>query len=445
MDSEGNIEEFDEALPEYAYPQNLIAGPDRNIWFAGGGTLAADAGVGKITPEGKITEYTDNLDGSRPEDIAFGSDGNRWYTGFMNPAIGFVTLDGEITDFPLPGQPWDLVEGPDGNIWFTYRGNGQAPPVIGRLEHSPGSTTVITFFDLNTVSQPDKIIASQNGYLWFLDQSETQPGIGRVSVTGAIKEFRVGLLPETKLGDLAAGPEGNVWFTDWGAGAVGRISPAGQITEFGSSGKSPVIHEPLYITSGPDGNMWFTGSGHIGKISPVGAITLLHKGLGPSSSPYEIVKGPGAYLSFLTSEYLSNAIGRILPGDDSPPAQPVEAPQSTPRIGRLVLQNMKARVSHAGRAHLRFSCQSSFACTGQLHLYVERRARAPWTAISLASFSITARTSARVCFKLNPMGRRLLHANSHMQVHLSLSSYSIPAGGPTTFLLIQLSGHRAPP
>ena len=54
---------------------------------------------------------------------------------------------------------------------------------------------------------------------------------------------------------IAAGPDGNLWFTEYNADIIGRISPAGAITEFpvrtGNSG-------PFGITAGRDGNIWFT-------------------------------------------------------------------------------------------------------------------------------------------------------------------------------------------
>src|SRR5438477_9708309 len=52
-----------------------------------------------------------------------------------------------------------------------------------------------------------------------------------------------------------AGPDGNVWFTEYFGDSIGRITTAGAITEF------PIptaISRPVGITGGPDGNIWFT-------------------------------------------------------------------------------------------------------------------------------------------------------------------------------------------
>jgi streptogramin lyase len=49
---------------------------------------------------------------------------------------------------------------------------------------------------------------------------------------------------------------------------IGRITPAGQITQFSLS----MLQEnsPQEITAGPDGNLWFTenGSDQIGRLTP---------------------------------------------------------------------------------------------------------------------------------------------------------------------------------
>src|SRR6185312_7486311 len=70
------------------------------------------------------------------------------------------------------------------------------------------------------------------------------------------------------LSGIAAGPDGNIWFTEAASGKIGMINPSSHaITEF-------VLHRvdsgPRAITAGPDGNLWFTEAiGQIGSINPV--------------------------------------------------------------------------------------------------------------------------------------------------------------------------------
>src|SRR5262245_18799499 len=62
---------------------------------------------------------------------------------------------------------------------------------------------------------------------------------------------------------ITRGPDGNLWFTEADANRIGRITPAGVVTEF-SAGITP-NSQPSGITAGPDGNLWFTEAGKIGR------------------------------------------------------------------------------------------------------------------------------------------------------------------------------------
>ena len=84
---------------------------------------------------------------------------------------------------------------------------------------------------------------------------------------GTVTEFSAGITPGSAPGDIAAGPDGNLWFTEAYGNRIGRITPAGTITEFsaGISGNST----PQGIAAGSDGNLWFTETylSRIGRIS----------------------------------------------------------------------------------------------------------------------------------------------------------------------------------
>src|SRR4249919_3524629 len=79
--------------------------------------------------------------------------------------------------------------------------------------------------------------------------------------------------PSNHPGSITSGPDGNLWFTEGPAGAVGRITPDGVITEFPVPSPDVV---PGSIVAGPDGNLWFTEQfihtlgGKIGRITTAG-------------------------------------------------------------------------------------------------------------------------------------------------------------------------------
>ena len=162
---------------------------------------------------------------------------------------------------------------------------------------------------LTTGEVPQAIAAGPDGNMWFTEIG-AHPAIGRITPTGTITEFSSGLNAAAELGGIALGPDGNMWFTEAGAHpAIGRITPTGTITEF-SSGLS---HPPEAIAAGPDGNMWFTEpAGAIGRITPAGQITEYAAGLNSESSPVDIAAGPEGSLWF-TDQGKTRAIGRIAP------------------------------------------------------------------------------------------------------------------------------------
>jgi streptogramin lyase len=73
--------------------------------------------------------------------------------------------------------------------------------------------------------------------------------------------------PEVESFNIAAGPEGSVWYTASGAGSlseVGEIPAGGQPTYFSNGifqpGQDGEAGELGPITLGPDDNLWFTQS-----------------------------------------------------------------------------------------------------------------------------------------------------------------------------------------
>ena len=67
-----------------------------------------------------------------------------------------------------------------------------------------------------------------------------------------------------------AGPDGNLWFAEPFGDRIGRITPAGKVTEY-STGITRGS-EPTYLAFGPDGTLWFTESYYlrnaIGRLDP---------------------------------------------------------------------------------------------------------------------------------------------------------------------------------
>jgi virginiamycin B lyase len=165
------------------------------------------------------------------------------------------------------------------------------------------------------------IAAGPDGNLWFTETGASK--IGRMTTSGIVTEFSLPIHddpgtggPSTSLpAGITAGPDGNLWFTE--GQAVGRITPSGSVTEFPVPA-GLVAGSPTGIVAGPDGNLWFTepnagntqNISHVGRITPSGTITEFPVPT-LNSGPIGITAGPDGNLWF--TESLVDKIGRITP------------------------------------------------------------------------------------------------------------------------------------
>jgi streptogramin lyase len=175
----------------------------------------------------------------------------------------------------------------------------------------------VTEFAPSALSFPSNITAGPDGNMWF---SEFDPGnIGRILVAApnTITEFNVSMADIRPAG-ITAGPDGNLWFVEITGNNVGRIAPASPntITEF----PIPTADsDPQDIVTGPDGNLWFTqGDGQIGRIIPGSPNTITEFNVPSGFGSNGIAAGPDGNLWFAdTFNTMGNEggdkVGRILP------------------------------------------------------------------------------------------------------------------------------------
>lgn len=273
-----------------------MSGPGGSLWFSEDIANIGDKGepysniykIGKITPSGVISEFP-------------------------------IPVPAELTDDALDG----MTSGPDGNLWF----------------------------DLNMAS--NETVTNSTGWA-----ASTLCEIGRVSSSGAITEFPVpntlpaGLIPICELTDITSGRDGNLWFgltineINKTNGylistlcEIGRITPAGAITEFPVPNNYEISTELTYdeldnITSGHDGNLWFdlmriavnsTGEGFyaggtIERITPSGAITTFpmlgyEDGVDTLTLPWpDMIPGPDGNIWFTDAFFKIDPVsGRPFP------------------------------------------------------------------------------------------------------------------------------------
>src|SRR6266704_164112 len=195
-----------------------------------------------------------------------------------------------------------------------------------------------------------------DGNIWFTDNNRKV--IGRISPAGEVKQFSVALELVGGAQTIAAGPDGNIYVNASGGGGgktdwILRITPAGAITKL-TAGQNPgggFGTGPESITAGPDGNMWFDEfwTNRIGRLTPAGALTEFPIPT-PDSGPRGIVAGPDGNLWFVESGRSRPAIARVALPQGSRPVNIVVAPDGNLWYGDAG-RNALVRLGVTGATH----------------------------------------------------------------------------------------------
>jgi len=281
----GAITEF--PLPPLSNPNKIATGPDGNVWFTEDAEVIEEkevsektekevihretARIGRITPSGAISEWPLPTANAEPGGITAGPDGNIWFTEEHANNIGRITPSGSISEFHVTGggNPRGIAPGPNGEVWFTLPGTNK----IGRI---PPSGAPITFTQIETAnSQPNEIALGPDGALWFTENGNhivhTEHGeesrefsrVGRITPgePSSITEYATEI-PESGPTAIAAGADGNLWFTESGRNNIARIGSG--------------VLEPLV------GALTVSGNHEAGTAQTCAATWATWAGLGPS-------------------------------------------------------------------------------------------------------------------------------------------------------------------
>ena len=285
----------------------------KNLWFN-----SYSPYVGRMTPGGLITVHPlprkrNSYGLESVNSMAFGPGQNIWFTDFLGKEIGTIDRKGTIREYqpfqktgyaftnsllPRPLHVWVTMD-----IFDTgYIAEANQRAKVVRAIYLPG------YF-----CYPGPITADKTGTFW-IGNSGNCPKITRVTPDGKVRDFAI------KAADgvwgIAAGPDGNIWFTaadnpttnDY----VGKITPTGKITTY------PITNQADGIALGPDGNWWITMP-FVGKIESmnlqgkiVAEYTLPNaiNGSQPEFQACLIHRGPDGNMWF--GEGARNKIGELI-------------------------------------------------------------------------------------------------------------------------------------
>ena len=176
-------------------------------------------------------------------------------------------------------------------------------------------------------SNPGEIATGPDGNLWFNHQSTAPSAIQSISPTGTFAAVMV-TTGSAAIGPtgVTAGPDGNVWFAKQG-GLGYVVLSSNQVQEFGV----PNGGDPGRIVTGPDGKLWFTEPIHNVIASSTTAAKVTEYPLPVANSgPFAITVGPDMNLWFTEAGAAGNKIGRITPAGTITEF-PIATPASNPR------------------------------------------------------------------------------------------------------------------
>jgi virginiamycin B lyase len=218
-----------------------------------------------------------------------------------------------------------LAPDAEGNIWFAEIG-----PNGGELDRIDPTGIVTGEFNVpfekpefsGEQSEPNALAVDPHGNMWFTDGSfgeEFIYQVGYVTPAGTVNEFKIPTVDSDPV-DIALGSDDAMWFTEAGAGKIGRVTGLGVEEEFPISVQAYPVrggrHVPFDLALGADGNIWFTdlapdgeGQESIGRITPTGVITEYHIPV-PYGNLSAIARGADGNMWFTESP---DGIGRITP------------------------------------------------------------------------------------------------------------------------------------
>lgn len=257
--SNGTVTEFEIPTPD-ANPDDIVAASDGDLWF----TELIGNRIGRITTSGKIIEYSLPLTAGEkrgmvfpprgrtlgPRGIAVGPDGALWFTEALGGRIGRISIDGAIEEFKVPRNTSSLgYIASDGHraLWFTLNEK------IGKITTAGN----VTLYDAAGVTDLDRIVSGPDGNMWI---AEFNGRITMITAKGRLVEYTIptpGSYPE----DIVVGCDGALWFSEFGPGALGRITPGGKITEYALH-----IRELSRLALGPNCSLWFTETSDADKV-----------------------------------------------------------------------------------------------------------------------------------------------------------------------------------
>jgi virginiamycin B lyase len=237
----------------------LAAGIDKSLWV----TEVTLGAIMKFGLTGKAEIYATPTSGSNPEAIALNGK-SMYFTEWTTPCTGSINAKGQIKEYATPlgeTQSTGMIAGSDGAAWFVTDYSG-----IGRVT-AKGKDKQYYFGDDS--AQPTAITLGPDKNIWFIENQGDY--VGKITPAGVVTEYNVNTGGGSYSFGITAGSDGRIWFADAHNKRIGAINTDGTGLTYYAAG---LTGTPISIVGGPDGNLYFgETSAAVGRITTAGVIS----------------------------------------------------------------------------------------------------------------------------------------------------------------------------
>jgi virginiamycin B lyase len=221
--------------------------------------------ISSMDASGNVTSYTIPTPNSSPAGCAFGPDGLLYFGEQSGLKIASLdTSSGVFREFPI-APPNNGIAG------VAFDANGILNIMVSKSSAIQRMRTDGSFLPPIMLGggQWPHIPTLCGGNIWFVEYTANR--VARLTPTGGVREA---LLPQLNSKPFAITcASGLPYFTEYNANKIGEVDPtAFAITQWGIPS---VNSQPMGIATGADGNIYFaeSASDKIGKLASNGSIT----------------------------------------------------------------------------------------------------------------------------------------------------------------------------
>lgn len=283
---------------------NIISGARDSVWFVADHEVpvplyaapSADstATLVNLMPSGRTTSFS--LPFQDGEAIAPAPEGGLWISGMKHSGASELlmrTASGKVTAYNGGGLPVNqgpvcgMTTGTDGRVWMstsTYGNSTKKHPQYDIYAMTTGGK-VTAYTNPSTQLDTCSLVKGPDGNVWYVDQMGND--IGKITPAGKVTEYSGPAINVSLNGwggrpypaDIIVRPGGDLWFFNdlpSATESVGKITTSGTVTDFPLPAKYFLDSTvPMGLTAGPDGDLWVTSAyGPITRMTPAGALTI---------------------------------------------------------------------------------------------------------------------------------------------------------------------------